>query len=49
METYFSKQVQELYEKSLEIISHTSMLKAIRTHELVDVEISQNFKEAFLD
>lgn len=47
METYFSKQVQELYEKSLEIISHTSMLKAIRTHELVDVEISQDFKEAF--
>lgn len=47
METYFSKQVQELYKKSLEIISHTSMLKAIRTHELVDVEISQDFKEAF--
>ncbi|MBU3810607.1 MAG: hypothetical protein H9893_02980 [Candidatus Niameybacter stercoravium] len=47
METYFSKQVQELYEKSLEIISHTSMLKAIRTQELVEVEISQDFKEAF--
>lgn len=47
METYFSKQVQELYEKALEIISYTSMLKAIRTHELVDVEISQDFKEDF--
>lgn len=47
MENHLDKQVKILYEQALTIVSNISMLKAIRTHEHIAVDMPQDFKEAF--
>lgn len=47
MENHLDKQVKGLYEQALTIMSSTSMLKALRTHERVEVDVPQDFKESF--
>jgi len=47
MESYFDKQVQALCEKVNEMINTVSMLKTNRAGEKFEVDITQDFKNAF--
>ena len=47
MESYFNKQVKMLYDKSSEVIQATTMLKANRAGEPLELDIPQDFKDEF--
>lgn len=47
MESYFNKQVKMLYDKSSEVIQATTMLKANRAGEQLELDIPQDFKDEF--
>ena len=49
METYFQKQVRELYDKAIEIVNTSEMLKANRKGEKFEVKVSEDYKKKFFD
>ena len=49
METYFQKQVRELYDKAIEIVNTSEMLKANRKGEKFEVKVPEDYKKKFFD
>ena len=49
METYFQKQVRELYDKAIETVNTSEMLKANRKGEKFEVKVSEDYKKKFFD
>ena len=47
MESYINKQVKMLYDQSTELIHSVAMLKANRAGETLELDIPQDFKDAF--
>ncbi|WP_250674131.1 VWA-like domain-containing protein [Paraclostridium ghonii] len=47
MESYFEKQIKNLFDKANEIINHYYMLKANRKGEKIEIDIPQDFKNEF--
>ena len=49
METYFQKQVRELYDKAIETVNTSEMLKANRKGEKFEVKVPEDYKKKFFD
>ena len=49
METYFQKQIRELYDKAIETVNTSEMLKANRKGEKFEVKVSEDYKKKFFD
>lgn len=49
METYFQKQIRELYDKAIETVNTSEMLKANRKGEKFEVKVPEDYKKKFFD